>query len=204
MGTRIKQRTEKFAKIKEAILTPRGKGIAAGLALVILVLAVVLVATFAIPGPSIQPPATTSGQGNNVQNQESSSTAQAANENTSTPSIPESTGTVDISGFRDPFEPLIESTSSAFTASGSSQESTQTGSGDELIRASDTLYLADIFSRDGQQYATVIYKGQAYDVKAGDMIDSSPFQVIDIGDGSITILYGDNRLTLQLGEQIVK
>jgi len=205
-------------KIKEMIKTPKGKGAAAGLLLVVVLLVVLVVSTLAFPtpgGPStnvavqkpvIKPAVRVSST------QTSSSVEGTASTSTTTAN---STGTVnstdtveiepDITGYRDPFTPLSEPTTTVSDTSGAGfLGGVQVGQSADTTPSSNSLALKSIADISGVKYATVIYKAQEYTVQEGDQIAGSPFKVTDIGDGSISLLYGDDRLTLQVGDEIIK
>lgn len=118
-----------------------------------------------------------------------------------------------LTEFRDPFAPAAlvagtETTESAGGSGGSGGSSTSgesTGSGGtSLAGASDVLSLEEIFEREGKTYARVLYNGAEYTVTTGDRIGDSPYQITEIGEGSISLLYGDDRLELPLGGEIIK
>ncbi|HZD59503.1 MAG TPA: type IV pilus biogenesis protein PilP, partial [Anaerolineae bacterium] len=120
----------------------------------------------------------------------------------------------DLSGYKDPFKPLFSAAeiNNGTTTDGSNVSNTSNTSSTNQSTSnpvtsnvdSHQLSLVRIVDQNGQRYATVSYQGQEYTVKEGDQIAGSPFKVTDIGDGSITLLYGDDRLTLQLGDEIIK
>ncbi|MBE0447546.1 MAG: hypothetical protein IBX64_05520, partial [Actinobacteria bacterium] len=113
----------------------------------------------------------------------------------------------DLSGYKDPFKPFIASSINNGTTSGSTGSSTDSNNQNSSGNTSyvhGSLSLVRIVNQNGQRYATVSYQGQEYTVREGEQIAGSPFKVTDIGDGSISLLYGDDRLTLQLGDEITK
>lgn len=113
--------------------------------------------------------------------------------------VPES---VEVYEFRDPFKPLDvpeaaeESVTSASTG-------TQTSSGSQTV-SSVALSVEDIYTEDGIAYATIHYGSTIYQVKAGDNVGETPYQVQAIGEDSVTLLYGDDEIALKVGEEIIK
>ena len=94
--------------------------------------------------------------------------------------------------YKDPFQPLLG-------AEASPPASTQT-----TETQNQRLGLEDITEESGVKFASVKYGGVAYKVKEGDRVDESPYQVISIGDNSTTLLYGDEQVSVQLGQEIIK
>ncbi len=199
MGTRVKSPK---ANIRELVKTPKGKGIAAGLILVLLVLVVLIAITFAFPMLNKQTDQPVNYVAKRTPSKPTPKT-QVSQATTPTTTADAVLVKSDLSDYRDPFEPLAVATSTAGnpTTGGSTTSESQTGSSGSSV---DVLSLESITTVDGQKTAVILYKGKQYTVKTGDQIDSSPFQVTDIGDSNISLLYGDSRLTLQVGDTIVK
>ncbi|MHB8840314.1 MAG: hypothetical protein ACYC56_00770 [Candidatus Aquicultor sp.] len=206
-------------KIKEMVKTPKGKGAAAGLLLVVALLVVLVVSTLAFPTPGGGPATNVAVQKSVIKpavrvssTQTASSVEGTASVSTSTASSTStvsSTDTVeiepDITGYRDPFTPLSEPTTTvSVTSSAGSFGGVQVGQSGDTTPTSNSLALKAIANVNGIKFAVVIYKAQEYAVEEGDQIAGSPFKVTDIGDGSISLLYGDDRLTLQVGDEIIK
>ncbi len=205
-------------KIKEMVKTPKGKGAAAGLLLVVVLLMVLVISTLAFPKPGgqatnvtvqkpvIKPAVRVSSTQTVSSIEATSSVSTGTASSTSTVS---STDTVeiepDITGYRDPFTPLSEPTTTvSATSSAGSFGGVDVGQSGDATPTSNSLALKAIANVNGVKFAVVIYKAQEYAVEEGDQIAGSPFQVTDIGDGSISLLYGDDRLTLQVGDEIIK
>lgn len=211
----LKARLSQLSKmqLKDAIATPKGKGVAAGLVLVILLLVVLVIVTFAVPKPqdlAVKPVA-------KLPVQQAAVPAVAAEPSTGTATSTDTTyaagpdtalvdGAYDFHDYRDPFSPLVETTSttgaSTISAVTNSPASTSTPAGVAVIP--QVLSLQGISNSGGTKVASVLYQGTAYQVRTGDQVGASPFQIIEVGDTSISLLYGDDRLTLQLGDEIVK
>jgi hypothetical protein len=246
--------------LKGMLSTPKGKGVVAGMVLVIVLLLVLLVVTFAVPQPDdsasllvnreVAKPLNGVGQGAGQNNQVQAPTGTPTTSTASGISPVNAGSTVEtesvkysdeIMKFRDPFSPIIESTTTGgagYTASSldtqvsSTQASTNgavvinqpaggsvnvdtpsdgsdsgvdngnTTSGGTDI--SQNIVLTAITREHGIIYGVFQYNGVEYKTQAGEKIGSSPYQVLDVGDGSATLLYGDDRLTIALGEEIAK
>ena len=68
----------------------------------------------------------------------------------------------------------------------------------------NTLLLEDVSEVDGEPVATFTWNGQEYTVGEGDQLGDSPWQVVDISGDTVVMLYGDNRVTLTVGQGITK
>lgn len=67
-----------------------------------------------------------------------------------------------------------------------------------------SLKLISIYVSDGARVALMSYGDTQYRVKVGDRIDGSSYQVVEIEDGTVTLLFGDDRIVLSVGESITK
>jgi cytoskeletal protein RodZ len=242
--------------LKGMLSTPKGKGVVAGMVLVIMLLLVLLVVTFAVPQPDdsasllvnreVAKPLNGVGQNSQLQTPSATSTASATSTispvNAGTAAETESVKYSDeIMKFRDPFSPIIESTAtggagynaSSLGASASGAQATQGGSaasaqvdggstdvnvpvdgsdagvdnGSGATTSADishNIVLTAITREHGVRYGVFQYNGVEFKAQVGETIGNSPYQVLDVGDGSATLLYGDDRLTISLGEEIVK
>lgn len=112
---------------------------------------------------------------------------------------------------KDPFKALVikpapgEATS---TSGGASSSATSTGGStttSETIKPGmNVLYLENIKTSGGHAVAVVWWNNSRYEVAEGDRVDTSPWEVVSIGSSSATFLYGDDRVTLRVGEQLGK
>lgn len=188
---------EKFSEleIKNTLNTSKGKGIAVGLLLVVLFLVVLVVITFALPKPgnlAVEAPNAAVPQPVPQQSPSEQTTETAAEEETVITDY-------DLFEYKDPFKPLVEETEAPIGLASGSEDGA--GDGAEILTS---LTLADIVEQGGGRYAIVTFDGVEYTVGSGEQVAGSPFLVEDIGEGSITVLYGDDRFTLQLGQAIIK
>jgi hypothetical protein len=222
-------------KIKGALNTPKGKGVVAGLVLIIILLLVLLVVTFAIPQPDDSAGLLVNNEV--VKSLDKTPNMPVAQTTTQTASAitPNATATVEetesikyseeMLSFRDPFEPLIESTPTYSASSVASEgedvsQSTSSTSNTENSSSSNSagadnspskaetvdnsITLNSITTEGQNRYGVFVYQGAQYTAAVGETIGTSPYQLLEIGDGSATLLYGDDRITVSLGEEIMK
>jgi len=195
------------ADIKEIVKTPRGKGIAAGLLLLLLLLIVLVIVTVALPKPANEV----------IKNVAKPVAPQPAPAPTAQPQDTDTADTdtdtlvteYDLFEYKDPFKPLsIASIDNGLTTddliSGNTDGDSREGDSEDNSDIRSSISLTNILEQNDIKYAIVLYRGQEYTVKEGDQVGDSPFQVTDISDNSISLLYGDDKLTLRLGEEIVK
>ncbi|MDP2210790.1 MAG: hypothetical protein Q8J63_03505 [Candidatus Aquicultor sp.] len=187
---------DKFSEIemKNTLSTSKGKGIAVGLLLVVLLLVVLVVITFALPKPgnlAVQAPNAAVPKPIPQQSPSEQTTETAAEDETVITDY-------DLFEYKDPFRPLVEETETPIGLT----TGTEDGAGAGALLT--TLALVDIVEQGGAKYAIVTFDGVEYTVGSGEQVAGSSFMVEDIGDGNITVLYGDDRFTLQLGQAIVK
>jgi hypothetical protein len=122
----------------------------------------------------------------------------------------------DVYTFRDPFKPLLEapptptpSSSTTSTSSGGSSSSATTasasgGSSGGSQEASGTLTLESISTEGGVKMAKFTLDGVTYTVSAGEQLGTTPWKVVEIGSDSVVMLYGDERITLTVGQGVAK
>jgi len=111
---------------------------------------------------------------------------------------PEPASLSDVYTFRDIFQPLLVPKPEEDDADGAP-------SGEEDVTPDvepDVLFLQDIVSEDGVTYAVLIWNSQTYELTQGEAIPTSPWQVLSIGSGSVTMLYGDEQVVLIVGQGI--
>lgn len=122
---------------------------------------------------------------------------------------------------RDPFVPLIgpppetdTGTDTGGTNGGGTDGGTDGGTGGGGTdggtggggagRDLQSISLENIYSQGGVKYASIKYGGKVYEVKEGDQVGSTPLQVISIFETSVILLYGDERITVRLGQEVYK
>ncbi|HEY3373855.1 MAG TPA: hypothetical protein VGK02_02185 [Candidatus Aquicultor sp.] len=188
-------------QFKELLASPKGKGLAAGLILVVVLLVIVVVSTFAFPKPQ-QTTALPVAQAPAPQVSQQSTQTAVTTTDTAAAETSTAQKDIDVGEYRDPFTPIPENTGTAI----GSGAATSTGSNvyGDVPQTVHVLSLESITEHGGTRYANVVYLGTQYEVKAGDQIGTSPYKVTDVADTSVTLLFGDDRLSLQLGEEILK
>lgn len=114
------------------------------------------------------------------------------------PTSPPETRLDETFTFRNIFAPSVSFPVSAASAStGSSDTSDTSGS---VSSEPDTLILESITRDSGERVARFTWNSTQYDVKEGEQVDSSPWQVITIYSDSALMLYGDSKITLAVGQ----
>lgn len=66
--------------------------------------------------------------------------------------------------------------------------------------SSTALTLVDITTSNGEKVAVVKLGGQTYTVGEGDQVGTSDWQVVTIHTSSVVFLYGDETITISLGQ----
>lgn len=110
--------------------------------------------------------------------------------------------------FRNVFAPTVKRPTEATLTVGSGSGSTTSGSSsttsDTVDVPADTLFLESIQTTNGEKTATLIWNNQKYTVGEGDTIADTPWQVLEINDESVVMLYGDTEVTLTVGQGLSK
>ncbi|MHB1137196.1 MAG: hypothetical protein ACYC1X_10460, partial [Coriobacteriia bacterium] len=70
--------------------------------------------------------------------------------------------------------------------------------------AQGVLYLDGVETVDGVMKAVLRYNGQTYTLGPGEGIPGTPWEVFSVSSTSVTMLYGDVRVTLAVGQGISK
>lgn len=107
--------------------------------------------------------------------------------------------TYEIYQSKDPFEPLI----STQPPGGGVVPGTPTETPPITPPSKTRVSLTDVFTEDGVKYASIEVGSTAYKVKEGDTFATN-YKVLSIGTDSVTLLYGDDTITLKLGEAVYK
>ncbi|MEI8083692.1 MAG: hypothetical protein WCI74_17790, partial [Actinomycetes bacterium] len=112
-------------------------------------------------------------------------------------------GNADIYTARDPFLPRIANPLATATPTPSG---TTTPSGSPTGTAGDqnTLTLLSIVTKSGVRMGNFLLGSTPYQEGAGDRLGSSPWQVISVDSNSAVVLYGDEQVTLVVGQGITK
>ncbi len=170
-------------KVKDFVKTPRGKlaiGAAAGGIFFIIILIIIYFIFLGAP-PEVTPEV-----------KELIPSPPVSKEVEATVTVPPLTEGFEVygaEGFKNPFKKLyIESTTTP--ASGSLAE--------------HRIALKGITYSDGVYSAELIYNGESFQAKEGEIVSNSPYMVLSIGMDWVKLLYGDNTFTLHLGEEHVE
>lgn len=170
-------------KIKDFMETKNGKLLTIGL--IVIISLVIVFELYVALAPSVPPiEQIPSGKEPAVQKEKSESKDA---EDTSTEED------FEIYQIKDPFEPLVKS-SSGGSGSGAAAGEDQ---------GQSTLTLEDIYTEDSTKYASVDVAGTNYKVKEGDTFATN-YKVVTIGTDSVTLLYGDETIYLEIGSSISK
>jgi hypothetical protein len=113
-----------------------------------------------------------------------------------TPPAPQ---TFEVFEGKDPFLPLVAPTMAGTPQpqpSGSPQPSTQPTPGQHVV-------LEAVFVRNGTRFATVSVNGTEYTVKKGDTFAGN-YRVVDLSGQCGTFVFGDERFTLCVGQEVLK
>lgn len=96
---------------------------------------------------------------------------------------------IEVFSPRDPFEPVEFPRFASTDDEGGSEER-------------GVLSLIDIVTEDGVRKAVLRLDGVTYTVGAGQRLGETPWQVQSVGSTSVRMLYGDEGITLSLGQGI--
>jgi hypothetical protein len=109
--------------------------------------------------------------------------------------------------FRNVFAPTLKEPTDLptnTTGSSTSSSSSSTTDADSIDVPADTLYLVSIQTSNGEKTATFIWNNQSYTAAEGGTLAGTPWQVLEINDESVVMLYGDTEVTLTVGQGLSK
>jgi hypothetical protein len=108
--------------------------------------------------------------------------------------------------FRDVFEPLLKPVNQTTTNTNTTTNTstTTTTPVDSSDYSADTLYLIDIITEGGVQKAVMVWDKEEMKLAEGQSIVGTPWKVLDIRESSVIMLYGDQQVTLTVGQGISK
>ena len=124
------------------------------------------------------------------------------------PAEPAQVPLTEVFTFRDIFESLV--TPASTTGSSGDAGTTTTPGGDSGTdgngsgASANSILLQDITVENGEPTAVIVWEGQTYNAQEGDQIGDSPWQVLDIRESSVVMLYGDTQVVLSVGQQVSK
>lgn len=113
----------------------------------------------------------------------------------------------DFSG-RDPFQPLVTAIEPGTPGVEPTETPTGTvggtdGDGDGAPDEVRRVGLLDVFTEDGERVATVDVDGDQYTVREGETFAES-FRLLDLTRDCGTFVFGDERFTLCIGQEVNK
>ena len=101
--------------------------------------------------------------------------------------------------FRDIFDPLVKQPPESTETSGSTENTSTEGKLSADV-SEGTLYLQSIVTEDGVPKAVLLWNGDEYRLAEGESIPGTPWEVRTINDSSVVMLYGDQQVTLSVGQ----
>lgn len=104
---------------------------------------------------------------------------------------------------KDPFKPLVAGPGGTPAPSPGGSPSPGASPGPEGGPSGQRVTLLEIFTRDGVRYATVDVNGKSYTVKEGDTFAGN-YRVLDLTARCGTFVFGDERFTLCVGQEVLK
>lgn len=131
-----------------------------------------------------------------------SGSAQASEEATPTYRKPKPLSTFFV--FRDIFEPTVKPVVAGSPSSTSTASGGDTSTADTPDVPPDTLFLVSVDTVDGEDVATFIWNGETYTAGEGDGLAGTPWRVLSIEGDTVTLLFGDTRVTLTVGQGLSK
>jgi hypothetical protein len=105
--------------------------------------------------------------------------------------------------FRNVFAPTVKRPTEATLTVGSTDASSSSSGGTVNV-PDDTLFLESIQTSNGVKTATLIWNDERYTLAEGDTLSGTPWQVLEINDASVVMLYGDTEVTLTVGQGLSK
>lgn len=109
--------------------------------------------------------------------------------------------------FRDIFEPTAKPIA---VSTGGSPNTTDTASGDTggtdevPDLPADTLFVQSINTVDGRAVGTFFWNDNIYTAGEGERLGETPWRVLSITGDTVSLLYGDSRVTLSVGQALSK
>jgi len=178
-----------------------GKLVLGGIALVVVLVVIGAIAwAFLFNTPSSAP----TGQGSSSTPQPGVSATKAAPTSQTAPIVePQEQPLESTFVFRNVFAPTLKAPTPASDIA-SALASTTSSSEEKVDVPKNTLYLSSIQTVDGKKTATFTWNGETYTLSEGETIKNTPWKVVEIGDSSVVMLYGDSQVTLATGQGLTK
>lgn len=107
--------------------------------------------------------------------------------------------------FRNIFIPLLKPKPEPVTPTTPTTTTATPGTPDtETPYARGVLYLDRVVTEEGVSKAVLRYNDTTYTLGPGETIPGTPWEVVSVSSTSVTMLYGDVRVTLAVGQGISK
>jgi len=205
-----------IGQVKSFFQTKQGRMVSVGAATGILVVTLIIIFTTILKGggsehkvkvvdnTKAKPAAATNNQSANL-----SSSATTPTDSSSSGEDIDLNSNFEVYQTRDPFKPINKATTASVSLPVSSPTPTTNASGTANSTTTPApaklpLLLESITSRDGINFAVIKYGTASYELKSGDQVGSSPYQVQQVGNDNVTLLYGDDQFTLNVGQEVYK
>ena len=105
--------------------------------------------------------------------------------------------------FRNVFAPTLRPPTPASVIASALAASTSSNS-TKVSVPRNTLFLQSIQTVDGKKTATLIWNDATFSLGVGGTIAGTPWKVLQIGDSSVVMLFGDSEVTLTTGQGLSK
>ena len=113
--------------------------------------------------------------------------------------------------FRNVFAPSIKppivpvvATETATAASTTTTTTSSSPDTSPTVVVTSTLFLVDIITEGDAHKGVFTLNGVSYTAGNGETINSSAWKVIEVGTDSVLMLYGDDQVTIAIGQGVTK
>jgi len=195
-------------KIKEYSATSSGKIVVVAVPVLVLLLIVAVVGLTVLKsgGPDAEPDADMKlVESTATPAPEATATTEATSTITSETAEPPINLDYEVYETRDPFkQPDASAMPSSTTTAASTGSSNSTSSTAASGAQSNVLALTSVTTQNGVLYANVEYGDDPYVVRAGERVGDSSYKITSVSSDGATFLYGDDTLSLSVGEEVQK
>lgn len=109
----------------------------------------------------------------------------------------------DVFTFRDIFVPTINA-SDLETQTEEASESSSSSASSSSSSESNVLTLQAVKVENGKEVAVLTWNGKTYTLAEGESIPGTPWKVLSINGTTVVMLFGDQQVTLVVGEGVTK
>lgn len=188
--------------------TTAGKVVAIGAALALLLVVVAIagfvVLTFVVGGAVDELADQITTPGTPPASDTGTATAGSGEGTASADAEPKEYGVKDLHVFRDIFQPLLTPVVATSTPDGSSTPTDTGTTTPPATYEANTLYLLSISSVSGSRVGSFVWNDTLYLASEGSRLGDSPWRVLSLSDTSAVMQYGDNQVSLSVGQAIAK